>query len=78
MIITTYTLRDGGRIAATSPEDFRRHLHTGSFFDYDGTDAEYMQRFARRLQQLDGSTVRTDTPDHFLADLLQCGFVVAT
>lgn len=78
MKTTTYTLRDGGRIAATSPADFLHQLHTGSFFDYEGTDAEYMKRFAKRLMELDGSTVRTDTPDHFLADLLQCGFVVAT
>lgn len=75
---TTYTLRDGGTIAATSPADFVHQLHTGSFFDYEGSDAEYMKRFAKRLKELDGSTIRTDTPDHFLADLLQCGYVVAT
>ncbi len=72
---TTYTLRDGGRITATSPTDFVHQLHIGSFFDNQGTDAEYMQRFAHRLKQLDGSIVRTDNPDHFLTDLLQCGFV---
>ena len=58
---TTYTLRDGGRIAATSPADFLHQLHVSSFFDNEGTDEEYMQRFAHRLKQLDGSIVRTDT-----------------
>ena len=72
---TTYTLRDGGRITAASPADFLHQLHESSFFDNEGTDEEYMQRFAHRLKQLDGSIVRTDNPDHFLTDLLQCGFV---
>ncbi len=74
MTTTNYTLRDGGRIAATSPQDFVSQLHNGSWFDSGGTDRGYMLRFARRLHELDGSTVRTDTPEHFLADLIACGF----
>lgn len=72
---TIYTLRDGGIIAATSPQDFISQLHHASWFDAHGTDQEYMQRFARRLQELDGTTIRTDTAAHFLADLLESGFV---
>lgn len=72
---TIYTLRDGGTIAATSPQDFISQLHHGSWFDAHGTDQEYMQRFARRLQELAGTAIRTDTADHFLADLLESGFV---
>lgn len=71
---TIYTLRDGSTIAATSPQDFISQLHHGSRFDAHGTDQEYMQRFARRLQELDGTAIRTDTADHFLADLLESGF----
>lgn len=73
---TTYTLRDGGRITATSPTDFVHQLHIGSFFDNQGTDAEYMQRFAKRIQELDGTVIRTECPDYFLADLIDSGFVV--
>ncbi len=71
---TTYQLRGGEIINATSPSDFVRQLHDGSRFDHSGTDHEYMIRFADRLQQMDGITVRTASPDIFLADLLQCGF----
>lgn len=72
---TTYTLRDGDRVVATSPADFVHQLHIGSRFDYEGSDADYMQRFAKRLQELEGYTVRTDTPENFLSDLLDRGFV---
>jgi len=71
----TYKLRDGGRIAATSPADFLSRLHAGSFFDHDGTDEEYMVRFSRRIRELNGSVIRTDSPDNFLSDLLESGFV---
>ena len=72
---TIYTLRDGGRITATSPADFLHQLHESSFFDNEGTDEEYMQRFAKRLLELDGTIISTDCPDHFLADLIDSGFV---
>ena len=72
---TTYNLKGGDMIVATSPSDFLRKLHQGSRFDSGGTDEEFMQRFAHRLRMYDGSVVRTDTPDVFLADLLACEFV---
>lgn len=74
---TIYTLRDGGKVAATSPQDFVSQLHRGSWFDSHGTDREYMERFASRLQELDGTRVRTDTAENFLADLLESGFAKA-
>lgn len=72
---TTYRLKDGDRVVATSPADFLHQLHTGSRFDSEGTDAEYMQRFANRLQELDGYLVSTESPETFLADLITHGFV---
>jgi hypothetical protein len=33
-----------------------------------------MQRFAHRLEELEGYLVRTDNPAHFLADLIERGF----
>ncbi|WP_253844739.1 hypothetical protein [Prevotella intermedia] len=68
---------DNHRIAACSPEEFLRQLHAGSRFDNKGTDAEYMQRFALRLQELEGYLVSTDSPAAFLADLISHGFVSA-
>lgn len=72
---TTYRLKDGDRVVATSPADFLHQLHMGSRFDSEGTDIEYMHRFARRLQQLEGYLVSTESPEAFLADLINHGFV---
>ena len=41
-----YILLDGGRIAASSAEEFVWLLREGSWFDNDCTDGEYMQRLA--------------------------------
>ena len=53
---------------------FLHQLHTGSRFDSEGTDTDYMVRFAHRLQELEGYLVSTDNPDAFLADLIRHGF----
>ena len=72
----TYHIKgDNHRIVAYSPEEFLRQLHAGSRFDSEGTDMEYMQRFAHRLQELEGYLVSTDSPETFLADLINRGFV---
>lgn len=72
---TTYRLKDGDRVVASSPADFLHQLHTGSRFDSEGTDTEYMHRFALRLQELDGYLVSTESPEAFLSDLITHGFV---
>ena len=66
---------DEHKIVAYSPEEFLHQLHAGSRFDSEGTDAEYMQHFALRLQELEGYLVSTDNPAAFLADLISHGFV---
>ena len=72
----TYRIKgDNHRIVAYSPEEFLHQLHAGSRFDSEGTDEEYMQRFALRLQELEGYLVSTDSPAAFLADLITHGFV---
>lgn len=74
-MLTTYRLKDGDKIVATSPANFLHQLRTGSRFDSEGTDEDYMVRFARRLQELEGYLVSTDSPETFLADLINRGFV---
>lgn len=74
-MLTTYRLKDGDKIVATSPADFLHQLRTGSRFDSEGTDEEYMVRFAHRLQELEGYLVSIDNPDAFLTDLIDNGFV---
>lgn len=71
----TYRIKGGDTIVAATPPEFVRELHEGSRFDSGGTDAEYMERFADRLEQLEGYRIRTDTPDVFLYDLLEHAFV---
>lgn len=76
-LFTIYKIEgDGHRIVATSPADFLHQLRTGSRFDSQGTDNEYMVRFAHRLQELEGYLVSTACPEAFLADLIAHGFVV--
>ncbi|MBO7045656.1 MAG: hypothetical protein J6W38_04800 [Prevotella sp.] len=73
----TYRLKGGDIIvtATITPQEFVRELRLGSRFDSGGTDAEYMERFADRLEQLEGYRVRTTTPEEFLDDLIKYGFV---
>lgn len=72
---TIYVLQDGGRIAATCAADFVTKLRESSLFDNDCTDKDYMYHFADRFFDQTGYIVRTDTPEHFLKDLLASGFV---
>lgn len=41
-MMTTYTLQDGGIIAASCPADFVTKLRESSRFDSECTDQEYM------------------------------------
>ena len=41
-MLTTYRLKGGDKIVATSPAAFLHQLRTGSRFDSEGTDEEYM------------------------------------
>lgn len=71
----TYTLKGGDTIEAATPSEFVTRLHEGSRFDSGGSDAEYMERFAERLRQLEGIRIRTATAGEFLDDLITHGFV---
>ena len=44
-MMTTYTLQDGGIIAASCPADFVTKLRESSRFDSECTDQEYMYHF---------------------------------
>lgn len=70
-----YILQDGGRMTASSAEEFVRLLREGSWFDNDCTDREYMERFAGRYKESHGVTVSTDTPEQFMADLIKDGYI---
>ena len=74
-MIQTYHLLDGVQITSASWETSGRMFCEWSRFDYDCTDQEYMENFARRYGELHGVSVATDTPEHFLTDLQAAGYV---
>ena len=71
----TYTLQDSGTITASCATDFVTKLRQSSRFDSECTNQEYMYHFADRYHDQSGISVRADTPEHFLIDLLASGYV---
>lgn len=72
---TEYRLEDGSVITAISSSDFVTKLRESSKFDSDCTDAEYILNFASRMKIQSGAIIRTDTPDNFLCDLKDIGYI---
>jgi len=72
-----YKLSDGGCIAAAMPADFVTKLRTGSRFDSECTDAEFMINFADRYKIYNGATVRTDTAENFVEDLQKSQYIIS-
>ena len=75
-MIKTYQLLDGGKITASSPQEFLKELREGSLFDSNCTDEEFMVRFARRYKELHGTALCTDTPEKFLQNLEESGYII--
>lgn len=71
----TYTLQDGSTITATCAADFVTRLRQSSRFDSTCTDQEYMYHFADRYRDQSGHTIRADSPEHFLSDLIASGYM---
>lgn len=72
---TEYRLEDGSVITALSSSDFVTKLRESSMFDSDCTDAEYMVNFASRMQVQSGAIIRTDSPENFVNDLKDTGYI---
>jgi hypothetical protein len=70
-----YYLEDGGKITASSPEHFVEQLHKGSLFDSDGTDDEYILRFAERYKITTGIELDTSSVEKFLDSLIRAGYI---
>lgn len=71
----TYRLQDGGTITATCAAHFVTCLRQSSRFDSTCTDQEYMYYFADRYRDQSGHTIRADSPEHFLEDLIAFDYV---
>lgn len=73
---TTYTLQDGGTITATCSTDLVTKLRQSSRFDANCTDQEYMYHFADRFFDQTGISIRADSPEHFIEDLLNANYLI--
>jgi len=72
----TYRLKDGGIITANSPIDFITKLRESSKFNSDISDAVFMKLFADRMKTYNGSIIRTDSPERFISDLINSGYII--
>ena len=58
----------------SNAKEFVHELRTGSWMDSDCTDEQYMCNFAERYVIQAGVRIATDTPEHFLSDLIRTGY----
>ena len=70
-----YTLKDGGVINASTPQEFVTKLRESSKFDHDCTDEEYMKNFAQRFKIQSGEELDTTSPTTFLESLKSTDFI---
>jgi hypothetical protein len=70
-----YDIQNDEVIYAADAHEFVTELREGSRFDYHGTNAEYMARFAQRRVTTNGTRPRTTSEEEFLEDLIKTGFV---
>jgi hypothetical protein len=73
-----YHLEDGGTVQAESPCRFVTELRLGSRFDSDCSDEEYMKNFAERYKVYCSKNIRFDTPENFVADLIESGYITGS
>ena len=70
-----YHLKYGEVVQAESPREFVTELRSGSKFDSDCTDEEYMKNFADRYKVYSGIEIHSDNAEEFLNDLIKTGYV---
>ena len=65
----------GEKISGNNFPEILTALRTGSKFDADLTDSQFMIVFANRQQIYDGRVLRIDSPQQFVQDLLDKGIL---
>lgn len=72
----TYEMLGGGTITGSDPAELAVALRNSSYTPMDDL-ASFMADVAKRCAVYDhDAKVRTDTPDHFIEDLVACGFLI--
>jgi len=70
-----YKTESGEALEASSPADLVTRLRQGSRFDSELSDAVFMERFAFRYKIQKGNSIRFDTPENFIEDLITTGYL---
>ena len=73
----TYKTEDGEAIEGASPQDIVTALRNGSRFASGESLTDFMEGFADRYWEWNQSTIRADTPENFVADLVKAGYLTA-
>lgn len=69
-----YEMRGGGTISGDNAREVVEAIRSSSFNPEADTEA-FVRALAARCKTYDGSTIRTDTFDNTVADLLKAGFL---
>ena len=69
-----YEMRGGGTISGDNAQEVVEAIRASSFNPESDTEA-FVRALAERCKTYDGSTIRTDTFDNTVADLLKAGFL---
>lgn len=69
-----YEMRGGGTISGDNAREVVEAIRVSSFNPEADTEA-FVRALAERCKTYDGSTIRTDTFDNTVADLLKAGFL---
>lgn len=70
-----YTLKDGGVINASTPEEFVTKLRESSRFDSECSDEQYMKNFVDRFKIQTGLDLETNSPEAFLESLKNTDYI---
>jgi len=65
---------DGQALMSTAPEDIVRELNDISY-TREPTPQKFMTESAKRILDFSGVKIRTDTAEHYVADLFSFGFL---
>lgn len=69
-----YEMRGGGTISGDNAREVVEAIRYSSFNPEADTEA-FVRALAERCKTYDGSTIRTDTFDNTVTDLLKAGFL---
>ena len=69
-----YEMRGGGTISGDNAQEVVEAIRSSSFNPEADTEV-FVRALAERCKTYDGSTIRTDTFDNTVADLLKAGFL---